>query len=351
MRIIAKPSIKELDERSREIFREIVETYVQTGEPSGSRTISRRLSRTLSPATVRNVMADLEEMGLLYAPHVSAGRLPTDLGLRLFVDGLLEVGSLNDDERARIELHSANEGRPLAEALAEATEVLSGLAQCAGLVVAPKTERAIKHIDFVNIGDGRVLVVLVTEDGVVENRLINLPMGTPPSALVYAANYLNARLVGHTLDELQGRIRGEIELERVELDALTRNLVEAGLAMWAGETTSGSLIIKGQARLLENVSALADLERVRMLFEALETKELLVRVLEASHQGEGVKIFIGAENKLFGMAGCSMVVAPYKGASGRLVGAIGVIGPTRLNYARIIPMVDYTARIVSRFIN
>ncbi|HEX9837676.1 MAG TPA: heat-inducible transcriptional repressor HrcA [Alphaproteobacteria bacterium] len=343
-------TIGELNERSRAIFREIVDAYVQTGEPMGSRTLAKRLALALSPATIRNVMADLEDVGLLFSPHTSAGRLPTEAGLRLFVDGLLELGNLSAEDRAEIEARCAAGAKPLAQALEEATTVLSGLSRCAGVVVAPKTDRALKHIEFVNIGDGRAIVVLVTEDGLVENRIIELPLGAPQSALMQAANYLNARIAGRTMDEARGSILAELDAHRAQLDAITTRLVEAGLATRAGDNGAGTLIVRGQAHLLEDVSAIEDLERVRALFEALETKELIVRLIELSQGGDGVQIFIGAQNELFRHSGCAMIVAPYSGPSGKIVGAIGVIGPTRINYARIIPMVDYTAKVIGRLI-
>ena len=347
--------ISELNDRSREVFREIVEAYVAEGGPVGSRTLSRRLKMPISPATVRNVMAVLEDMGLLYAPHTSAGRLPTDAGLRLFVDGLLEIGDLSSEDRENIEARCVTHGTNLNEALGEATSLLSGLAQCAGLVVAPKTARPLKHIEFVNLGDGRVLAVLVTDDGFVENRIIDMPAGAPPSALVQAGNYLNARLAGKTIDGARKAVGQEIEQRRAEIDQITGNLIDAGLAAWSGngsnsERSGGTLIVKGQSRLLDEVSAVQDLERVRGLFQALETEELLVKLLDVTDIADGVQIFIGAENTLFDQAGCSLVVAPFRGESQTIVGAIGVIGPTRLNYARIIPMVDYTAKVIDRII-
>jgi heat-inducible transcriptional repressor len=340
-----------LSERSREIFRQIVDAYVETGEPIGSRTISRRLGIGLSPATIRNSMADLEEAGLLYSPHTSAGRMPTDAGLRLFVDGLLEVGRLSQGERENIETHCQATGKSLAQVLEQATTALSGLSRCAGLVLAPKTERSLKHVEFVNLGPGRALVVLVTEDGMVENRIIEVPLGVPPSALVTAGNYLSSRIVGHTLDEARAKLTQDLTASRAELDEITTRLVQAGLASWAGDaSTGGSLIVRGQANLLEDISALEDLERVRTLFEMLETKDSMLRLIEAANRGEGVQIFIGSANPLFGVAGCSMVIAPYMNSREQIVGAIGVIGPTRINYARIIPMVDYTAKVIGRFI-
>lgn len=344
------PALATLSERSREIFRHIVEAYVETGEPVGSRTLSRKLGQNLSPATIRNVMADLQDAGLLYAPHTSAGRLPTDLGLRLFVDGFLEVGRLSADERESIDARCAGAGKSLSQVLDQATQILSGLSHCAGLVLAPKSEGALKHVEFVNLGPGRALVVMVTEQGLVENRVVELPLGLTPSELVRAGNYLNTRLMGRTLGEARHDIVRELEENRAELDALTKKVVEAGLALYAGEGADGYLIVRGQSKLLEDVTALEDLERVRLLFETLETKETMVRLLDAAQTGAGVQIFIGAENELFGVGGCSTIIAPYANAKEQIVGAIGVIGPTRLNYARVIPMVDYTARVISRLI-
>ncbi|GFZ84510.1 heat-inducible transcription repressor HrcA [Elstera cyanobacteriorum] len=346
--------ISELNDRSREIFRHIVDAYVETGEPIGSRTLSRRLGTNLSPATIRNVMADLEEFGLLYAPHTSAGRVPTEAGLRLFVDGLLEVGAITPDERRALDAQCAVRGRSLEQVLEEASSALSGLSGCAGLVMAPKREGALQHIEFIPLGPGRALVVMVSTDGQVENRILDLPPGLPPSALTMASNYLNARLTGgHTLSETRAVVTAEMAAQRADLDSLTSRLVEQGLAVWADSTadrSDGYLIVRGQAHLLEDVTALGDLERIRGLFQALEAREGALRLLEAAHLAEGVQIYIGAENPLFAQAGCSVVLAPYTNARDQIIGAIGVIGPTRLNYARIIPMVDYTAKLIGRIL-
>jgi heat-inducible transcriptional repressor len=342
--------ISELSERSREIFRLIVDGYVATGEPIGSRTLSRLLGQHLSPATIRNVMADLEEAGLLYSPHTSAGRLPTEAGLRLFVHGLLEIGNLAENERQNIESLCAARGKSLAQALEEATTALSGLSHCAGVVVVPKQERPLKHLEFVHLGPGRALVVLVTEDGLVENRVIEVPLGLPPSTLIAAGNFLNSRLIGRTIEEARIDIEDEILSHKAQLDELTSRIVSTGLASWAGGDAESALIVRGQANLLEDVTALADLERLRSLFEMLETKETVLRLVDASKKAEGVQIFIGAESHLFGVAGCSLIIAPYQNSRERIVGAIGVIGPTRINYARIIPMVDYTAKMIGRLI-
>ncbi len=342
-------NVADLSERSREIFRQIVDAYVETGEPVGSRTLSRRLSVSLSPATIRNVMADLEDAGLLYAPHTSAGRLPTEAGMRLFVSGLLEVGKVAEQERERIDAHCRATGKSLEQVLEEALSTLSGLAGCAGLVLAPKTQTSLKMIEFVALGPGRALVVLVTDDGQVENRVLELPPDVSPSALTEAANYLNFRLAGRTLGETKEAILAELVSQRSQLDELTSKVVKAGLATWAGGK-GGQLIVRGQSHLLDDVTALNDLERIRALFEALETKENLVQILDLTNSAEGVQIFIGSENELFKVSGCSMIVAPYHNSREQIVGAIGVIGPTRINYARIIPLVDYTAKVVGRLI-
>lgn len=342
-----------LNERSREIFRAVVDAYVEFGEPVGSRTLSRKLGMSLSPATIRNVMADLEEAGLLMAPHTSAGRIPTEVGLRLFVDGLLEVGALSADERASIDGQCAARGRSVNQMLEEATTALSGLSQCAGLVFAPKTDAPLRHIEFVHLSPGRALVVLVTENGLVENRVIDVPLGTPPSSLIAASNYLNSKLIGRTLEEARAAVREDLEAHRAALDSLTSKVVADGLATWSSADPSlndNYLIVRGQANLLGGVTAVEELERVRALFQALEAKESMVRLLDAANRGDGVQIFIGAESDLFGLTGCTVVIAPYGNAREKIVGAIGVIGPTRMNYARVIPMVDYTAKVIGRLL-
>jgi heat-inducible transcriptional repressor len=338
----------DLNKRARDILRLIVDAYVETGEPVGSRAISRRLGMNLSPATIRNVMADLEEFGLLHAPHISAGRLPTEAGLRLFVHGLLQVGRLSEDEREAIDGRASAAGRSLPDILGEATSVLSGLSGCTGLVVAPKTDRPLKHLEFVSLGPGRTLIVLVTEDGVVENRVIETPLGIPAASLVMASNYLSARLIGRTIDEARAAILAEIESAQSQLDSLTAKLVEAGLAIRSN--TTGQLIVRGQSNLLEDVGNRSDVQRIRALFDALETKDTMLKLLEAANKAEGVQIYIGSENQLFAHTGCSMIITPYMNSREQVVGAIGVIGPARLNYARIIPMVDYTAKVIGRLL-
>lgn len=345
-----KAVIQSLDERSREIFRHIVEGYLETGAPVGSRTISRRLDTSLSPASVRNTMSDLEELGLLYSPHTSAGRMPTEVGLRLFIDGFLEIGDLTEQERSSIEGHCVTVGRNFTDMLSEASNMLSTLSGYAGLVTVPKSDQPLKHLEFVSLAPDKALVVMVTVGGVVENRLIQLPPGLPPSSLEEASNYLSDRLRGRTISEARAAILKELEDQKAQLDALASQVVEAGLADWAGGDESSRLIIRGSGRLLEDVQAIEDLERVRRLFNDLETKSDLVNMLDLAGEGEGVRIFIGSESQLFSLSGSSMIVAPFSDSNQQIVGSIGVIGPTRLNYARIIPMVDYTARVIGKLI-
>ena len=342
--------INEINARSQDILRHLVEAYLDTGGPVGSRTLSRILNSSLSPSTIRNVMADLEEAGLLYAPHASAGRLPTETGLRLFVDGLLEVGNIAPEERSAIDEKCAVAGRNFEEMLGEATSLLSGLSHCAGMVVAPKSEAPLKYLEFVPLSPGRALVVIVTESGLVENRVIEVPAGMTPAALVEATNYVNSHIVGRTMEEIRVAVQHELDEHIARLDTLTERVVKAGLATRAGEAEDGILIVRGQGNLLKDVTAVSDLERIRRLFAVLETRRDLMRLLDLAHGADGVKIFIGAESTEFDIAGCSMVLAPIAGEETDYVGAIGVIGPSHLNYGRIIPMVDYTAKVVGRLL-
>jgi len=345
--------LAQLNERSREIFRRIVESYLATGEPVGSRNLSRILPMTLSPASVRNVMSDLEQLGLIYAPHTSAGRLPTEVGLRFFVDALMQIGDLTEQDRKAIEAQVAASGqaKSVEAVLTEASGLLSGLSRAAGVVLTAKANPRLKHIEFVQLEPQRALVILVGEDGQVENRVLNIPLGLPNSALIEAANFVNARIRGRTLDEVKAEIEVKLKEGEAELDQLTQKIVAAGLASWSGgETDERKLIVRGQAHLLDDLRALADLERVRLLFDDLETRREVIDLLGRAQQAEGVRVFIGSENKLFSLSGSSTIVAPYHDGSGHIVGVLGVIGPTRLNYARIVPMVDYTAKVVSKLL-
>jgi heat-inducible transcriptional repressor len=344
--------LPKLNKRSRAIFRQIVESYLATGEPVGSRNLSRTLPMTLSPASVRNVMSDLEQLGLIYAPHTSAGRLPTQLGLRLFVDGLLEVGDLAEGERRQIEAQiSLKRDKSIDEVLREAGDMISGLSHCAGVVLTEKQVTLVKHIEFVPLDPGRALVVLVGEGQNVENRVISLPPGLPSSALMEAANYLNAHVCGLSISDARARIEQQQTSAKAELDTLTKKVIQAGLAEWSGAVDDRkSLIVRGQSNLLKDLKAIEDLERIRQLFEDLETKRDLIQLLGLAEKADGVRIFIGSENKLFSLSGSSLIVAPFHDNTRKIVGVLGVIGPTRLNYARIIPMVDYTAKLVGRLL-
>ncbi len=349
----AQVSLAALNERSREIFRQIVESYLATGEPVGSRNLSRILTMPLSPASIRNVMSDLEHLGLLWAPHTSAGRLPTELGLRFFVDALMQIGDLTEADRRSIEAQvmGLGGGRSLENVLTEASQMLSGLTRSAGIVTTTKINARLKHIEFVRLEPERALAVLVAEDGQVENRVLNIPTGLPTSALTEAANFLNAHIRGKTMADLRADLERMVEEGRAELDQLTQKVVAAGLASWSGGGNDDrKLIVRGHAHLLEDLNALEDLERIRSLFDTLETKQGVIDLLGLAERADGVRIFIGSENKLFSLSGSSTIIAPYRDNEGRIVGVLGVIGPTRLNYARVIPMVDYTAKMVSRLL-
>ncbi len=343
-------ALKNLNQRSLDIFKRIVESYLATGEPVGSRNLSLLLPTPLSPASIRNVMQALEDIGLIFAPHTSAGRLPTELGLRFFVDALLEIGDIDTDERAQIEKQiGGSPNRSFEAILTDATAMLSGMSLGAGVVVTHKDNGRLKQIEFVRLEPERALAILVAEDGSVENRILPIPRGLPASALVEAGNYLNARIRGRTLAEVRFDIEASRRAAEAELDELTARLVDAGLASWAdGLGPTQQLIVRGQANLLNNLTALDDLERIRLLFADLETKKDVMDLLGRAESGEGVRIFIGSENKLFSLSGSSMIAAPFRDGQQRIIGVLGVIGPTRLNYARIVPMVDYTSKLIAR---
>ena len=344
-------SLTTLDQRARDIFRSVVETYLETGEPVGSRTVSKG-GVHLSPASIRNTMQDLTLAGLLAAPHTSAGRIPTHAGLRLFVDGLLEIGDIGKEERREIDARLAGRGRGFEEALNEASALLSGLAGGAGIVASPVRDAGVKHVEFVALGSGQALAVLVADDGTVENRLMPLAAGVTPSILQEASNFLSARMKGRLLSEARQEMGAELAAARTELDAAAARLVEDGLAAWSGGADrERSLIVRGRANLLQDAGAAEDLEKVRILFDDLEQKEQLIGLLDGVDAAQGVRIFIGAETRLFSLSGSAVVAAPYMTGGQRVLGAIGVIGPARLNYARIIPLVDYTARVLGRILD
>jgi heat-inducible transcriptional repressor len=345
------PLLSEMTDRSREVFRRVVEGYLATGEPVGSRTLTRSLTEQISAATIRNVMQDLEYLGLLGSPHTSAGRVPTQQGLRLFVDGFLEMGHVDAADRERIDATLTGNDSDVGSVLDQVGAALSAVTRGASIVLSPKHEAApIRHIEFVSLAPDRALVVLVFADGQVENRLFRPPPGQTPSSMREAANFLNGMAEGRSLPDLMRHMRGEIARRRQEIDSLARDLVESGLAVWenAGQT-SERLIVRGRANLLEDTQA--DVDRVRSLFDDLERKRDIAEFLELAETGDGVRIFIGSENKLFSLSGSSLVVSPYMNAERKIIGAVGVIGPTRQNYGRVVPIVDYTAQLVGRMVS
>ena len=347
----ASKLLDEMNERSREVFRRVVEGYLESGEPVGSRTLTRTLSEKVSAATIRNVMQDLEYLGLLDSPHVSAGRVPTQLGLRMFVDGLLEVGDLKADDRYKLDATLSDNADDVSGLLDRVGSALSGVTQGASLVLTPKHEAPLKHVEFVSLGTDRALVVLVFADGHVENRLFSPPLGQTPSSMREAANFLNALIEGRTLTELRSVMATEIARRRQEIDGLAAGLIEGGLAAWDDSGHGDRLIVRGRSNLLGEESDAVDLDRIRVLFDDLERKQDIAEFLELTDQGDGVRIFIGSENKLFSLSGSSLVVSPYMNADRKIIGAVGVIGPTRLNYGRIVPIVDYTAQLVGKLIS
>ena len=344
--------LAQMNDRSREVFRRVVEGYLDSGDPVGSRALTRTMSEKVSAATIRNVMQDLEYLGLLDSPHISAGRVPTQAGLRMFVDGLLEIGQVATEDRERIDATLGTNTPDVTALLDQVGAALSGITRGASLVLAPKQEAAIRHIEFVSLGPDRALVVLVFSNGHVENRLFTPPPGQTPSSMREAANFLNALAEGRTLSELRGSVQRDIAARRQEIDSLAQALVESGLALWEnmGER-SERLIVRGRANLIEGSPESLDVDRIRTLFDDLERKRDIAEFLELAEDGEGVRIFIGSENKLFSLSGSSLVVSPYMNADRKIIGAIGVIGPTRLNYGRIVPIVDYTAQLVGRILS
>lgn len=341
--------ISELTQRARAIFERVVEGYLESGQPVGSKTLASDGSLNLSPASIRSVLADLEALGLLSAPHTSAGRMPTDPGLRLFVDGMMQVAEPTVEERARIEA-SLTETGPVEQALTKASALLSDLSGAAGMVMVPTREERLSQFNLVDLGQGRALAVLVGEDGGVENRVIELGMAAIPSTLEQASNYITARLAGRTLSEAEQLIRREIAAEKSQLDTASRDLVERGLAVWSEDTAKRPvLIVRGAANLLDE-AALGDIERVRLLLDDLEDKQSVAALLESARAADATRIFIGSESELFGLSGSSVIASPYRDREGRVVGVLGVIGPTRLNYARVVPMVDLTARSLGKLI-
>jgi len=342
-------TLPDLTDRAREIFRLVVEGYLESGQPVGSKALAGGGGVNLSPASIRSVLAELEAMGLLAAPHTSAGRMPTEGGLRLFVDGMMQVAEPTPDERAAIEQRLAGPG-PIEAALEKASALLSDISGAAGMVMVPRREPRLAQVSLVRLGPDRALAVLVGEDGTVENRVFPLDPGTPPSTLEQAGNFISARLAGRTLVDAARAMQREIASGRSALDEASRDLVTRGLAIWSADAANRPvLIVRGQANLLDE-HALGDLERVRMLLDDLENKQSVAELLESARQAESTRIFIGSENRLFALSGSSVIASPYRDREGRVVGVLGVIGPTRLNYARVVPMVDFTAQSLGKLI-
>ena len=343
---MASLPVTELSDRARDIFRRVVDGYLQTGTPVGSKTLAQA-GLNLSPASIRHVMGELEALGLLAAPHTSAGRMPTERGLRLFVDGMMQASEPSAEERAQIESRAVA-GGPVEEALATTAAALSGLSACAGLVMVPKREARLRSIGFVPLGPAEAMAVLVSADGSVENRVVRLPDGITPGALIEAGNYMTATLAGQTLAEARATVERQLAAGKAALDGAARALVERGLAVWSEDGERRPvLIVRGQGRLIDAAAA-ADLERVRDLLDDLDGKQEIAQLLDSAAAGDATSIFIGAENKLFALSGSSVIARPFRGPGGRVVGVVGVIGPTRLNYARVVPMVDFTAATLAR---
>ena len=341
--------IQEMNERSKIVFRNLVDSYIETGEPVGSQTLANTLAEEISPATIRNVMQDLEVLGLLDSPHISSGRIPTQQGLRLFVDTLLEIGEISNKEQEIIDYSIKEDPKNLSNILTRAGSVLSGLTKSASLVLAPKIEAAIKHIEFVSLSPERALAVLVTADGMVENRVFEPPLGQTQSDFREAANFMNSYAKGLTLSELREVMEREVSKRKLEIDKIAAQLVKDGLAVWDGKDTDNSrLIVRGRANLIDGTTAEEDFEKIRELFDDLERKQDIANFINLTEKGEGVRVFIGSENKLFSLSGSSLVISPYMNSEHRIIGAVGVIGPTRLNYGKIVPIVDYTAQLVGR---
>jgi heat-inducible transcriptional repressor len=343
------PPVSELNDRAREIFRLVVESYLASGQPVGSKALAGEGGVNLSPASIRSVLAELEMLGLLAAPHTSAGRMPTESGLRLFVDGMMQVAEPTAEERAAIERRISSPG-PIEQALEQVSAMLSDLSGAAGMVMVPRREPRLVQMTLMPLSQDRALAILVGEDGQVENRLVELAEGTSRAALEQASNYLSARLAGRTLAEAAKAMRAEIATGKSRLDEASRELVERGLAVWSEDAARRPvLIVRGQARLLDE-TALGDIERVRSLIDDLENKRAIAEVLDSAREAEATRIFIGSENRLFALSGSSVVASPYRDREGNVVGVLGVIGPTRLNYARVVPMVDFTARSLGKLI-
>jgi heat-inducible transcriptional repressor len=351
---MADKSILGMNERVHMIFNRIVDRYLTSGSAVGSKAIATDLDHMLSSASIRSIMGELESAGLLFQPHTSAGRIPTQSGLRIFVNGLLEIGgSVSESERMMLDVNCQAQGLSFDEALSETSSMLSGLTSCAALVIMPKTDMIIKQVEFIPIEKNKALVVLVSSTGHVENRIMETPDGMPASVLIEAGNFINAHLVGKSLSDASFLLKELIDVKQAAIDDLTQKVAESGIAIWTGKNSgqSGNFILRGQANLLENVTAMDQLEQVRSLFHQLEEQSNALDVLATMQQAEGVQIFIGSENRFFTETNCSTIIAPYYDSHQSIIGAVGVIGPTRLDYARIIPMVNHTSATITKMLS
>lgn len=333
-----------LSERAQSLLKILVERYIAEGQPVGSRALSRFSSLELSPATIRNVMADLEEMGFVASPHTSAGRVPTPKGYRFFVDTLLTVRPLEEIERQQLEQQLVPDDPH--RVVANASQLLSDLTHFAGIVVSPRRRGAVlRHIEFFGLSEKRVLLIIVGSDGEVQNRILITDRPYSPSQLVEAANYINQHYAGIEFDQLQQKVRGEL----LDLHRDISSLMQAAIATGSEamrQPADGGVVISGGRNLMEVHDLSGDMQRLRRLFDVFERKTQLLDLLDLTERAEGVKIFIGGESQLVPLDECSIVTAPYE-VDGQVVGTVGVIGPTRMAYERVIPIVDVTARLVS----
>jgi len=341
----------ELSERSKKILKSVVETYLETGEPAGSETILKKVGIDLSASSIRTILANLQKDGLLYAPHTSAGRLPTDKGMRFFVDGLLEFGRLSKSEQENIKNQCQSKGSSFQEVLNEASKTISGLSNCAGIVVAPKFQNKIKHIEFIKLNSNKIMSIIASENGLVENRILDSKTNYNDNTLKQASNYLNSKFVGKTIDQIKLMISEEIKNSKNQLDSIATKLVKEGIIEIVPNLETPYIFLHGQSSLLGEEVISKDLDQIRNLFDDIENKSNFLNVIENTRKGQGVQIFIGSQNFLFKHSGLSMVMAPYKNKEQKIIGAIGVVGPTRLNYAKIVPLVDYTSKVVGRILS
>ena len=331
-----------MDRRAQTLLKTLIERYIADGQPVGSRTLSKYSGLELSPATIRNVMADLEDLGLIVSPHTSAGRVPTPKGYRLFVDTLLTVQPLQYDQTERIQ--GQLRGDEPQRVLAQAASLLSNLSHFAGVVLTPRRSSLFRQVEFMRLSDRRILLIIVTPEGDVQNRILHTERDYTPSQLVEAANFINAHFAGLALESIRERLRGELASLRDDITVLMQRAIEASGKALTEE--SEPVVISGERNLLGIADLSDNMERLRRLFDMFDQRSGLLQLLDASSHAHGVQIFIGGESKLVPMDQMSVVVAPYE-VDGKIVGTLGVIGPTRMAYERVIPIVDITAKLVS----